>query len=362
MPSTQVDPGHNTVALSILTGEFSFAPGATTAAEAAAIGYIDIGNVKSINLALDPTKLEHFGSYRGVKRNDKTVVTQTKLAYTLVCDELNQLVTEILLGATSNGDFSQPAFTAVNGTAFAFGTTAAVIGRWYDITAAATTKITAVGISSGGTGYAVNDVLMVAGGTGTSATLTVTSVSSGVITALSITTAGAYTSNPSTPNTPTGGTGSGASITLTFGALTAAGDRLKRLTTVTITSLTEGTDFEVDLTLARIRFLTAQSTNRTPIITCSAITADSSSGASTWTPLEQPVKSGFGRLIMYDTETGNQVVFDHSGFSCDVSVDSVSDIDGESFAEVTLTVTVTATIGTYDARNLNRTSGMSYGV
>lgn len=361
MSSTQVDPGHNTTALSILTGEFSFSPGATTLAEALAAGFIDIGNVKSVNLALDPTKLEHFGSYRGVKRNDKTVVTQTKLAYTLVCDELNQLVTEILLGATANEDFSQPALTAINGKPLAFGTTAAVIGRWYELQAAATTKVTAVSISSGGTGYAVNDVLTVAGGTGNSATLTVTSVSSGVITAITITTAGAYTSNPTTPNSVTGGTGSGASIGLTFGELTALGDKLKRLTTVTIASLTEGTDFELDLTLARIRFLTAQSTNRTPIVTCSAITADSSDGASIWTPLEQPVKSGFGRLVLYDTETGNQVVYDHQDFSCDVSVDSVSDIDGESFAEVTLTVTVTADIGTYHARNLNRNSGLSYG-
>ena len=74
--------------------------------------------------------------------------------------------------------------------------------------------------------------------------------------------------------------------------------------------------------------------------------------------MAQPVKSGFGRVVFYDTESGDTVVICHSDFSCDVSVDSVSDIDGESFVEVTLTVSVTETEGTYVVRNLNRSSGV----
>ena len=78
-----------------------------------------------------------------------------------------------------------------------------------------------VEISDGGTGYTVNDVLTVSGGTGTAATLTVTAVNSGVITAVSITTGGAYSVNPTNPASVTGGTGTGAEFNLNiFGEFT----------------------------------------------------------------------------------------------------------------------------------------------
>lgn len=55
---------------------------------------------------------------------------------------------------------------------------------------ATTGAILTVNITSGGTGYAVNDVLTVAGGTGSSATLTVSSESGGVITGVTISNGG----------------------------------------------------------------------------------------------------------------------------------------------------------------------------
>lgn len=82
--------------------------------------------------------------------------------------------------------------------------------------------LTAVAVSSGGTGYDVGDVVRAAGGTvavtGSEAEMRVTAVSGGVITALVVHEGGSYTSNPSSPNSVTTvtGTGSGASITLTL--------------------------------------------------------------------------------------------------------------------------------------------------
>lgn len=70
-------------------------------------------------------------------------------------------------------------------------------------------------VADGGTGYAVSDVLTVVGGTGTAATLTVTGVSTGVITTISVTTEGDYTVFPTSPVTVTGGTGTGATFNLT---------------------------------------------------------------------------------------------------------------------------------------------------
>ena len=68
-------------------------------------------------------------------------------------------------------------------------------------------------ITSGGTGYSVNDVITVVGGTGSAASYKVATVSGGVITALSSNYDGAYTALPTAPVSVTGGTGSGATLT-----------------------------------------------------------------------------------------------------------------------------------------------------
>jgi hypothetical protein len=72
-------------------------------------------------------------------------------------------------------------------------------------------------IVGGGTGYAVNDILTVSGGTfTTAATLRVLAESAGVITDVSVETSGQYSVAPSNPVSVTGGGGSGATFTLTF--------------------------------------------------------------------------------------------------------------------------------------------------
>jgi len=83
-------------------------------------------------------------------------------------------------------------------------------------------------VTSGGTGYSVNDVLTISGGTfSVVGQLTVTAVSGGVITAATILAYGTYTVLPSSPVSVTGGTGTGATFTVTWGVrslnITAAG-------------------------------------------------------------------------------------------------------------------------------------------
>ena len=80
--------------------------------------------------------------------------------------------------------------------------------------------VTAAAVVAGGTGYAATNVLTVVGGTGTAAQLTVTTVSAGVITAVSVSTAGEYTVNPTNPVSVTGGAGTGATFNLTIGTTT----------------------------------------------------------------------------------------------------------------------------------------------
>jgi hypothetical protein len=70
-----------------------------------------------------------------------------------------------------------------------------------------------------GTGYTVNDVLTVAGGTSTqTAQITVLTVTGGAIATFRISRSGAYTVFPTNPVSVTGGTGTGATFNLTQGA------------------------------------------------------------------------------------------------------------------------------------------------
>ncbi|SEL24143.1 Lysophospholipase L1 [Kosakonia sacchari] len=82
------------------------------------------------------------------------------------------------------------------------------------------TGLSAVSISSGGTGYTVGNVLTVVGGTSAAAaSITVVSVSSeGAITAAAVGRPGVYTATPANPASVTGGSGTGAIFNLTWNA------------------------------------------------------------------------------------------------------------------------------------------------
>jgi len=80
-------------------------------------------------------------------------------------------------------------------------------------------------VAGGGTGYTVGNTLTVVGGTpaGSAATLTVSSVSGGVITAVASANFAQYTALPTNPVSVTGGTGSGATLNLQWSVLTGTG-------------------------------------------------------------------------------------------------------------------------------------------
>ena len=79
-------------------------------------------------------------------------------------------------------------------------------------------------VQSGGTGYTVGDTLTIVGGTpvSVSATYTVTAVSGGVITSVNPANFAQYTVLPTNPVSVTGGTGSSATLNLTYGVGTSA--------------------------------------------------------------------------------------------------------------------------------------------
>lgn len=109
--------------------------------------------------------------------------------------------------------------------------------------------------------------------------------------------------------------------------------------------------------LGRIKFRTAQAADLTPTVTAPAITAGTDSAFLGLTPLADPVKSGVGRLVIFDQYDNNKVVVDHLEFTCDVSVDSAAEVDGTGYAEITLNVDVTGAPGTAFVRNANQNAG-----
>jgi len=76
-------------------------------------------------------------------------------------------------------------------------------------------RVLSTSVVAGGAGYAVGDVVTIAGGIGTAAQFTVAAVNAGAITLLvSANGGGKYTVNPASPNAPTGGSGAGLSVSL----------------------------------------------------------------------------------------------------------------------------------------------------
>lgn len=269
-----MDPLHNITALLIGTGEFSFSEGAVSAADAQAKGFLDFGNIVAFTPEAAVTKEQHQGSYRGVRRADRTVITENAFSYKLRCDEWNRKNLALLYGATPTTGHTQAALSAVAGAALGFTAVAAKIGYWYDL-------------------------------------------------------------------------------------LTVGGTRVYDITAVTIATKIENTDFSVDYKMGRVRFLTAQAADLVPTITAPAIVAGAAGSFLGMTPLADPVKKGWGRLIVFDQESTNKVVYQHVDFSCEVSLDSASEIDGTAFTDLTLDVRITDSVGKVLVRTPNENAGVS---
>ena len=127
--------------------------------------------------------------------------------YSINTNITNGSVTSVNLLNAGTGYTAPPAVTIANPSIG--GTTATI--TWNSI------GVSATSITSGGTGYTVGDIITGFGGTySTACQLKVTTVISGVITGVSIYNVGTYTAAPSGATSFSGGTGKGASITLTF--------------------------------------------------------------------------------------------------------------------------------------------------
>ena len=142
--------------------------------------------------------------------NSVTISTAETMSSVNVASVLTSSISGTTLTVTATSGTLYPGQT-ITGSTVAAGTI---------ITALGSGAILTTSVATGGTGYAVNDTVTVVGGVyGSSpATYTVSTISAGVVTGLTQTFAGQYTSTPTNPaSTSTNGSGTGLTLTLTFG-------------------------------------------------------------------------------------------------------------------------------------------------
>ena len=349
-----MDPLHNIDALLIGTGEFKFSEGAISAADAQARGWLDFGNIVAFAPEPTTTKEEHQGSYRGVRRADKTVVTENALSYKIRVDEFHKKNVQVLYGASAAAGFSQTSMSAEDGAPLAFQTTAAKIGYWYDLLKVGLTRIfdlTSVTIATTATTTSVGtaaDDLITANAHGLTNGQAVKFSGAGIAAPLVVGTV--YYVRDVTANTfKVAATVGGAAINLSADSTAQAHQRV----------YIEGTDYEIDYKLGGIMFKTAQAASLTPTITAPAIVAGAAGSFMGLTPMADPVKQGYGRLIIFDQNDSNKVVLQHIDFSCELTMDSANEIDGTAFTDMTLDAKIGADVGKVWLRDENENAGVA---
>lgn len=122
---------HNLSTVLLGTGEFSFASGAASLAAAQLVGWQDFDNVTTFSVQSKNEKVEHFGSYRGVKRLDKTYFKRVQAGYQLKFSAIDAQRISVMYYGTVGANYTQVVRSAVAADAIAGG--APVKGRWYDI-------------------------------------------------------------------------------------------------------------------------------------------------------------------------------------------------------------------------------------
>ena len=334
-------PKHNTKAILVGTGEFRFCPGAKSKVEARLKGYRDVGNIAVFTPETDTKVEEHQGSYRGRKIVDKKYSTSEKLEYVITEDEWKKANLALLFMATDAEPHTQAALVASAGDTFAFtvGTTSSA-DRWYPVTvngsrvrvmtSLAVAVAPAVAVVADATGDKITETAhgrlagdaVLIGGTAAPAGLTLGGIY--------------YVTSPTTNDYKLAASAGGAPIDLT-----TAG------TAVTVRKvLVEGTDVETDPVLGAVRFIAKQTTTVYPIVTAPAIAAPGDPGYMYGLkPLEQPIQEGYGEMICYDEDPVNPVILHHEEFSCSLSAEKSSAVDGAKATEFQVRVTVTTDVG-----------------
>ena len=193
-----------------------------------------IGSISGTTLTVTLLKNGSIGvgqSLFGVGITSETVITALGSGtggpgtYTVNLSQTvaSEIMNSAAVAATLTGSISGTTLTvtAITGTLYPGQTIQGVgVTQGTIITALGSGTVLSQAITTGGTGYNVNDVITVLGGVygTTPATYVVSTVTAGVVTGLTMTNAGSYTSLPTNPvSTSCSGAGVNLTLTLTFG-------------------------------------------------------------------------------------------------------------------------------------------------
>ena len=135
-----------------------------------------------------------------------------------------------------------------------------------------------------------------------------------------------------------------------YDVLDANGNRVRNLTAVTFPGLQENTNFVVDYIMGRVRFLTAQAAPLTPTVTAVAIVAGDVNSLNQIVPMAQSLFQGMGRIVIFDEDTNQQVVFEHTDFSCEVEITGTADVKNDDYSDLSLMVSITGLVGNVNVR------------
>ena len=345
---------HNLRTHLVGTGEFRFCPGATSAVDARLKGYRDFGNITAFTPETDSTIDEHEGSYRGKKLVDQKRITKQKLDYLLTQDEWKKNNLMLIFAASDQSatlGHTQSALTLGAADTLLFTSDVkSVSDRWYDLFKSSsrirelTALVIAIAPAASVTADASTDKItesthgrnngdpIMFGGTTVPAGLTAGTVY--------------FVSNKSTNDYEVSATVGGSKIDLT-----SAGS------VVTVRKvLVQDTDYEADLTLGCVRFLTERAATVYPIVSIPAVAVGDHGYFNALKPMDDPIITGYGRLIIYDEDDDNQVVIDHADFPCQITAEKPGAIDGKKTSEFQIRVSITsdsADFGTLYIRNDN---------
>lgn len=343
-------PAHNTDALVIGTGEFSFSEGATSVANATLRGFRDVGNVVGFQPQLDVQKLDHKGSNRGQLIKDKSITTEQGTTYIVKMDEWKVSNLLYLFAGTEGDGWTQVAYTGLTGTqpaSFAFTSDdPSGVKNWHDIrdlsgerlrfltsvdfvyydSVSATCDATANTIGATAHGLSNGDRVFF-----TAAVMP---------TGLTANTA-YYVVNTAADTFKVAATSGGSAIDFSTAGTTVVFWEL----------LEQGTHYAVDLVLGRVQFAASRNVTIHVAVTAPVITSEDDLAFLSLTPLQNLTRTGYGRVICFDQGDPNNIVYDHADFKCEVSVESAGEINGTSWSEIQIRVSVDGQVpGTVYAR------------
>ena len=332
-------PKRFTDAIHIGTAEFSFALGANVLADTRPPnGFRDVGNVDVYQLQITNETYQREGSYRGKRSVDASYSIKQGLKYLIRCDELTKDNLLMVIMGEDLSDNARAALTESAADVMAFTALIPSESRfWYDLLVAGEQQTNLASV-------------LVFGGTPIAATTqdagdTFTKTSHGlangdrVILVTLVTTTGATVLVPyfvvgaTTDTFQLSATAGGAALTLTTDG-----------TATYLTALTENMDFQADIEIGRVRFLTAQTGNAYCYLTGAAITSADDAYAKSISPLAQASFNGFGRLVIFDART-EEKTWEHRDFSCSITPSNNAESTGKTAAMFDFIVEITHTRG-----------------